>query len=194
VLKSRYKDALQTLVNEKGIAFLADIHGADISHDFAISVGIIDKDNKKACSCPGMVPIIEDVLRSFQYPLFNLGSFTGGSRGTVTYFAKNRCGIEAAQFEINAKYRIIERKSGSSKALEGVEPHFKAHEEDVLKLINYMKGMILSINKRINREKKKDGENNKGCSSIFQLKSSHMGYQEGLNGYVVFKSKNWQSQ
>jgi len=146
---TRYKDAIGELVAEQGIGFLADIHGADISRDYKMSVGIIDEKDMGKCSCPRCKAVIEEAIRSFQYPLFNLDAFTAGSPETVTSFARHACGIEAAQFEINARYRIVERKPDSTRAVHGDEPHFKAEEADVLALVECLKKMVLSINKEI---------------------------------------------
>lgn len=144
-ISTRYKDAIKKLVDEKGIKFVADIHGADKSRDYKVNVGIMDEKDMKRCSCPTLKPIIEEAFKGFQQPLFNLDSFTASFPGTVTYFARNICGIEAAQFEINAKYRIIERKPDSSKAIQGVDPDFKANENDALEMIRRLKETILAI-------------------------------------------------
>jgi hypothetical protein len=139
---TRYKDAIKELVAQQGIRFLADIHGADIARDYKISVGIIDEEDREKCSCPRCKPV-----RAFQYPLFNLDAFTAGSPKTVTSFARHACGIEAAQFEINARYRIVERKPDSTRAVYGDEPNFKAEEADVLALVGCLTEMVISINK-----------------------------------------------
>ncbi|MEJ2067593.1 MAG: hypothetical protein P8Y09_06545, partial [Deltaproteobacteria bacterium] len=147
--RTRYKDAIRELVARQGIRFLADIHGADIARDYKMCVGIIDEDDMEKCSCPRCKPVIEEAVRAFQHPLFNLDAFTAGSSETVTSFARYACGIEAAQFEINARHRIVERKPDSTRAVHGDEPYFKAEEADVLALVECLKEMILSINKEI---------------------------------------------
>jgi len=144
---TRYKDAIRELVVQQGIRFLADIHGADMTRDYKMSVGIIDEEDMARCSCPRCKPVIEEAVRAFQYPLFNLDAFTAGSPETVTSFARHVCGIEAAQFEINARYRIVERKADSTRAVHGDNPRFRAEEEDVLALVGCLKEMVLSINK-----------------------------------------------
>jgi hypothetical protein len=146
---TRYKDAIGELVARRGIGFLADIHGADISRDYKMSVGIIDDEDMEECSCPRFKPVIEEAIRAFQYPLFNLDDFTAGSPETVTSFARHVCGIEAAQFEINARYRIVERKPDSTRAMHGDEPNFKAEEADVLALVQCLKEMVLRIKEEI---------------------------------------------
>jgi hypothetical protein len=143
---TRYKNAVRDLVARQGIKFLADIHGADIARDYKMNVGIIDAEDMEKCSCPRCKPVIEEAIRPFQYPLFNLDAFTAASPATVTSFARHVCGIEAAQFEINARYRIVERKPESTRAVHGDEPDFKAEEADVLALVECMKEMVLKIN------------------------------------------------
>ena len=147
ILDTRYKDAIRELVAKRGIMFLADIHGADIWRDYKINIGIIDEEDMGKCSCPRCKPVIEEAVQSFQYPLFNLDAFTAGSPATVTSFARHVCGIEAAQFEINARYRIVERKPDSTRAVHGDNPNFKAEEADVLALIQCLEEMVLTINK-----------------------------------------------
>jgi hypothetical protein len=142
---TRYKDAIRQVVHEQGISFLADIHGADMRRAYKINVGVIDEGDGTLCSCPRFKPVIEEALRAFQYPLFNLDSFTAGSPGTVTSFARHVCGIEAAQLEINACYRIVERKPDSTRALRGDTPRFKAEESNVLALVQCLKEMVLKI-------------------------------------------------
>jgi hypothetical protein len=142
---TRYKDAIKELVAQRGIRFLADIHGADITRDYKMSVGIIDEEDMGQCSCPCCKPVIEEAVRAFQYPLFNLDAFIAGSPETVTFFARHGCGIEAAQFEINARYRIVERKPDSTRAMHGDNPCFRAEEADVLALVGCLKEMVLKI-------------------------------------------------
>ena len=147
--RTRYKDAIKQMVHEQGIGFLADIHGADIKRNYKVSVGIIDEKAMERCSCPRCKPLIEEAFRSFQDPLFHLDAFTAASPETVTSFARHVCGIEAAQFEINARYRIVERKPDSTRALHGDEPHFRAVETDVLELVGCLKDMVKRINEEI---------------------------------------------
>jgi len=58
---------------------------------------------------------------------------------------KNICQIEAAQFEINGRYRIIERKPDSSRVQKGMATNFRAQERDVLEMIKRLEGMIMNI-------------------------------------------------
>lgn len=144
-ISTKYKDAIKKLIDEKGIKFIADLHGVDTDKKYKVNVGIIDERDMKRCSCPAMKPIIEECFKSFQQPLFNLDVYTASSPGTVTYFGKNICGIEAAQFEINAKYRIVERKPDSSKAQKGIDPDFKAEEGDILEMIRRLEKVVIRV-------------------------------------------------
>ena len=145
VPNTRYKDAIRKLVDERGIKFLADIHGADSRRDYKINIGIIDEEDMGKCSCPRCKPIIEETIRAFQYPLFNLDAFTAALPETVTSFARHTCGIEAAQFEINARYRIVERKPDSTRAMSGDDPDFRSEGKKILELIRYLEEMMLRI-------------------------------------------------
>jgi hypothetical protein len=143
-IRARYKDDIKKLVTGKGMRFVADLHGADHNRDYKVNVGIIDDDITK-CSCPTLKPLIEEAFKGFQQPLFNLDCYTASSPGTVTYFAKNTCKIEAAQFEINGRYRIIERKPDSSRAQKGMATDFRAKERDVLEMTKRLEEMIMKI-------------------------------------------------
>ena len=142
-IRARYKDDMKKLVAEKGMRFVADLHGVNHNRNYKVNVGIIDDDSGK-CSCPTLKPVIEEAFKGFQEPLFNLDCYTASSLGTVTYFVKNTCKIEAAQFEINGKYRIIERKPDSSWALKGIA-NFRAKEKDVLEMIKRLERMIIKM-------------------------------------------------
>jgi hypothetical protein len=143
-VRARYKDGIKKLAAEKGMRFVADLHGADHNRNYKVNVGIMDDDLTK-CSCPTLKPVIEKAFKGFQEPLFNLDCYTASSLGTVTYFVKNTCKIEAAQFEINGKYRIIERKPDSSRVQKGMATNFRAKEKDVLEMIKRLERMIIRI-------------------------------------------------
>lgn len=151
---TRYKKAVKDVINKHSIRFLADIHGLDKDkpskgNPSKIIVGIIDEKDMKMCSCPEFRKIIEECFKGFQEPLFNVGGYNAGSQGTMTYFAKHVCGIEAAQFEINVKYRIVERRPDSSKAIQGVDPDFKANGKDITDMFSRLKEMILKIKEKL---------------------------------------------
>ena len=141
---SAYKEKIKKIIKDFDIKFLADIHGANSNRNFKICAGIIDEDPEK-CSCPTFKPVIQDALGGFQSPLFNLEGLCAANPKRVTYFARHECGIESAQFEINADYRIIKRKPDSTYALNGMDLDFRADEQKVKELLCHMKKMILSL-------------------------------------------------
>ena len=147
--RTKYKERIKEVIEKHGIKFLMDLHGVGQNKAFKISVGI-RHDDREACSCPTFKGIIENVLKEFQEsPIFNRKNFKAKGRGTVTSFAREQCGIESAQFEINAAYRIVKRKPDSSEALEGNDPHFGAAEENVLELFGHLKEIVLRIKEEI---------------------------------------------
>jgi hypothetical protein len=151
--RAKYKDKIREMVQNDGIKFLLDLHGVNKDRPFKVCVGTRHNNNSES-SCPTYKDTIEEVLRDFQEPpIFNRRNFKAKKKETVTSFARKECGIESAQLEINARYRIVERKPDSSKAMSGEEPVFKADEKDVLDLFNHLKEMILRIREKINDQR-----------------------------------------
>ena len=150
--ESRYKDKINEVVNKYGIKFILDLHGADKKNPFKVGVGIINRNTNK-CSCPTFKETMRGAFTGFQEEVFNPPGFTAAHSGTITYFARNKLGIEAAQIEINAKFRIVARKSESAKAKKGEEPDYMAKEKDVLELIRVIERLIIEINDKIKIEK-----------------------------------------
>jgi hypothetical protein len=136
--RSRYKDFLEKVVKESGVRFVIDLHGADWDEPFKIDVGTIDNRPERS-SCPTFKAIIEGAFRDFDTGVFNK-RFSAGKPCTITSFARNTLGIEAAQFEINARYRIMKR---------GANPDSEAHEAAVLDLMGRFQGMIMAIDRKI---------------------------------------------
>ena len=139
------------MVKKHRIKFLADIHGADNSRNFKLCVGIIDNNIRK-CSCPTFKDTIKRACIAFQDKIFNLERLTASSPRTLTNFAKNKLGIEAAQFEINRRYRVISRLASSTAAKRGIEPNFKAKEKNVLELLRVMESVVKNIFTKIAME------------------------------------------
>ncbi len=133
---TRYKEFLKKVVEERHIKFVLDLHGAAGAQPFRIDVGILKPGT--AISCPTYKPIIQSVFSGFQPDTFNK-RFTANGRGTITCFARRKLGIEAAQVEINARYRIVESKSTG----------YRADGRDVLGLVEMLRTMILEINRAI---------------------------------------------
>jgi hypothetical protein len=147
--KTKYKEKVRDIIQAYGIKFLLDIHGANKKRPFKVVVGTRYGKTDRS-SCPTYKDIIEDVLGGLQEPpIFNRKYYKATRKETVTSFARKECGIESAQIEINGRYRIVERKPDSAKAMSGEEPFFKAKEEDILSLFSYLKEVILRIREKI---------------------------------------------
>jgi len=147
-IECRYKEEIKKISKSYGIRFIADLHGANLNRNFKVSVGIIDNDSER-CSCSTFKDLIKEAFSSFQKDIFNRDGLRASSSGTITYFAKNTLELEAAQFEINAQYRIVERKPDSTEAKEGIKPRYKATEKDILELIEALTTMLNNINSKI---------------------------------------------
>lgn len=133
---TKYKEFLKKVVEERHIKFVLDLHGAAGTQPFRIDVGILRPD--AAISCPTYKPIIQSVFHGFQPDIFNK-RFTANGSGTITCFARRTLGIEAAQVEINARYRIVESRSTG----------YRADSKDVLGLVEMLRTMILEIDRAI---------------------------------------------
>jgi hypothetical protein len=132
-----YKAFLKKVVEENDIRFVLDLHGADGSRPFKVDVGIMD-DDIALCSCPTYRSLFEKTFADFEPEIFNK-DFSAHSTGTITSYARKTLRIEAAQVEINARYRIVESKRTG----------FKAGPENVLAMVRRLERLILEINQSI---------------------------------------------
>lgn len=148
VEKCKYKEKIIEIVEKNGINFILDLHGADKKRNFKVCVGIVNREEEK-CTCPTFKNTIQEAFSGFQEDIFMREGLTAAHPGTITYFARKSLGIESAQFEINAKYRIIERRTDSTKSKAGEEPDYRANENDVLDLIKVLERTIVGINKKL---------------------------------------------
>ena len=135
-LGTEYKKFLEKAVWENHIRFILDLHGSDSHRPYKVDVGIMDNAITR-CSSPTYREIITKNFSGFEPQVFNK-NFSARGPGTITYFAKTTLGIEAAQIEINANYRIIESKS----------KRFRADPRKVLELVRRLQDLILAV-KRI---------------------------------------------
>ncbi len=143
-----YKELVREVVAEYGIQFVIDIHGSDKDRPYKVDVGVISADPART-SCPTYRRIIEDAFAGFQEPIFNQ-FFAAKGHGTITSYCRNELGVESAQFEINARYRVLDRKPDSCKARAHHDADFQANDRDVLELISRMAAMIAQIHAKIN--------------------------------------------
>ena len=134
---TEYKEALEEAVKENHIKFVLDLHGSASRRPFKIDVGIMHT-SRSLCSCPSYRDIMEKIFAGFESPVFNQ-RFSACGEGTITCFARNRLGIEAAQIEINPHYRIVESKSTG----------FKADPRNVLDLVERLRRLIMAINEKM---------------------------------------------
>jgi hypothetical protein len=142
---TNYKEALEKAVKENRIKFVLDLHGSDARRPFKIDVGIMHI-SRSLCSCPTYRDIMEKIFAGFEPRIFNQ-RFSAGGEGTITCFARNSLGIEAAQIEINANYRIVESKSTG----------FKADPRNILDLAERLRSLIMAINEKITEDGAKSG-------------------------------------
>jgi hypothetical protein len=137
---TKYKEALEKAVEENRIKFVLDLHGSAARRPFKIDVGIMHA-SRTRCSCPSYRDIMEKVFAGFEPRIFNQ-RFPAATEGTITCFARKRLGIEAAQIEINANYRIVESKSTG----------FKADPRNVLDLVERLRSLIVAINEKMSEK------------------------------------------
>ena len=131
---TRYKDFLASVVKENGIKFIIDLHGSSADRPFKIDVGILE-DSAAKSSCPTFRMVIANALRNFEASPFNQ-HFRAADAATITSFAKHTLGIEAAQIEINARYRMVESDR-------------LADERNLIDLMNCLQALIVDINQRV---------------------------------------------
>jgi hypothetical protein len=121
-----YKEALRQEVERHRLRFVLDLHGARQDRDFGLALGTLN-----GRSCPGQMALILEVLKAHGFQRDILPS-TGPKRlsrldvdnqysgarikgqETVTRFAWERLGIPAAQVEINAWLRVVNRKADAT--------------------------------------------------------------------------------
>ncbi len=137
---TQYKEFLKKAVLENDIRFILDLHGSDSGRPYKVDVGIMNNAVTQ-CSCPTYKDLIQEAFSGFEPQVFNQ-NFSAHGRGTITYFAKKTLGIEAAQIEINANYRIVESKSTG----------FKADPKKVLEVVHRLMKLIRAVDESIRKE------------------------------------------
>lgn len=140
---SRYKDLLQQIVRKYGVRFVIDLHGSARGKPYKLDVGVINVKTGKN-SCPTYLKVIQNAFAGFQSPLFNQ-IFCARGKGTITSFCRNQLGIEAAQFEINADYRVLQGKTGEPLQNCGIHPQ----EKHILQMITRLALMIHDIHHKM---------------------------------------------
>ncbi len=144
---SAYKDLVKQVVQECGVRFVIDLHGSDQNRPYKVDVGILSTKGDNS-SCPTYRNIIRNAFLGFQDPIFNQ-FFPAKGNGTITSFCRKELRIEAAQVEINARYRVLQRKPDSCMARANRDADFRAKDRDVIELISRMVKMISGIHAKI---------------------------------------------
>lgn len=143
-----YKRALVSLLQEHAIELVLDVHGARRGRDFGIELGTMS-----GLTCPDFEATIirrlewHGFVRDHRRSLDRLWVnrlFKGGDRQrTVTRFVWERCGINAAQLEINAHLRVVRRKPDAMLFLE--DPHFVADTVRLRRTIQALARIVWAV-------------------------------------------------
>lgn len=115
-----YKRALQYLTDRHGVHFVLDVHGCSPDRRFGIALGTMH--NR---SCPRHRPMIIQTFFEHGFTEMNAGllrldldnTFPANGNDhveTITQFAFNKLGVPAAQIELNARLRIVQRLPGAT--------------------------------------------------------------------------------
>lgn len=141
-----YKRALRSFVEQHPVNFVLDVHGCSPDRDFGVALGTMH--NR---SCQNQRPAILRTLARHGFSEANQGLMrldldqtfpANGSENveTVTRFSFNQLGIPAAQIELNARLRIVQRLPGAaaSEPLEG-------DAETILQMINVLIDLVNTL-------------------------------------------------
>ena len=115
-----YKKRLKQIVEQAGIRFVLDLHGAAATRNFGIALGTM-----KGESCPTQRDILIQILEQHGFSQNAAGLdrldvdniFTGrGKRGqeTIISYVWGRLRIPAAQFELHPYLRVVERRKDAT--------------------------------------------------------------------------------
>lgn len=112
-----YKDRLAEVVRRSAVHFVLDLHGAAEDKPFGLALGTMH-----GHSCPVQRQLILDALRRAGYSEQGQGlsrldvdhTFAAAGNGTITRFASTVLQVPAAQLEINARLRVVERRPDAS--------------------------------------------------------------------------------
>lgn len=144
-----YKLTMQQIVETARIAFVMDIHGSSPAHPFGLALGTI-----AGASCPDYRNLILESLRqsgfSENFPGLDrldidqtFPAAGGVKRETVTRYAWQKLGVQAAQIEIHSDMRIVRRKPDAS----AQEP-FEGDPEQIMKTVRALIHIVQAIAER----------------------------------------------
>ncbi len=117
-----YKQRLRQIVEQAGIRFVLDLHGAAGRRDFGIALGTM-----QGASCPAQRDILIAILEQHGFSPTASGpdrldvdhTFTGrGKKGqeTIIGYAWGTLGVPAAQFELHPRLRVVARRQDATLA------------------------------------------------------------------------------
>jgi hypothetical protein len=145
---SDYKRVLASLLAEQNIELVLDLHGARRGRDFGIELGTMS-----GRTCPDYEPTIiqylewQGFVREHRRSLDRLWVnrlFKGGARQrTVTRFVWEQCEVNAAQLEINAHLRVVQRKPDAMLCED--EPDFAADPVRLRRTFLALKRIVRAI-------------------------------------------------
>lgn len=145
-----YKAALTELVRQHNIRLVLDLHGARGDRDFALALGTI-----YGQTCAAYEATIVEAFAAVDFVQDGRGSsldrlainpprYAGGAQmPTVTRYTWQMLGIPAAQLEINAWARIVERLPDAYEAQHGSAPVFRG---DLVRIRRVLQGLLHIVN------------------------------------------------
>src|SRR5262249_38729769 len=130
------------------VSLVLDLHGARGDRDFAVAIGTINGET--------FAPFEESLLAEFEKQGFfanpessldrlvcNPARYTGGVRQpTVTRYVWRKHNIPAAQIELSAWVRIVQRLATASNAQNGSAPHFRGDGLRILRIYEALRSFI----------------------------------------------------
>jgi hypothetical protein len=137
--RTKYKDSLAQVVRDNKIGFVMDLHGSKADRTFTADVGTISG-TREDRSCPQQVKVITDAMSGLDGVTFNR-HFTANGGGTVIYFAANRPGVGAAQFETNARYRIPMPVNGSV--------DLNRNDREIADVLRALEKVVLAVSRQL---------------------------------------------
>jgi hypothetical protein len=116
-LEAAYKQRLAEIVQNAGIRFVFDLHGASEDKPFGLALGTM-----RGASCREQRPRLLQVLRQAGFSEQVRGlrgldvdrTFPAAGGGTITRFVATVVQVPAAQIEINARLRVVVRRDDAS--------------------------------------------------------------------------------
>lgn len=147
-----YKEKVREIAKEKNIRFVIDLHGMWQHHEAGIELGTRD-----GRSCPAQKELIVHSLKESGFTLENDDKFLrlrvddkfsgNGSltREPIVKFVSERLKIPAAQFEINAANRIVERRDDAAER----DKSYRGNPEMIEKTVNAFIALVNVIDQSL---------------------------------------------